>query len=112
MTTFSLKELLDLAEAEGRARYAEGYRAGLAAADEARAAEWAEEQAETLDAEAHAAAVAVVAGLADAPLSRSFASLNIDPVTADSDTLRQAAGFMRYREAERVRAHVAGEVAA
>lgn len=112
MTTFSLKEMLDLAEAEGRARYVEGYRAGLVAADEARAAEWAEEQAETLDAEAHAAAVAVVAGLADVPLSRSFAALNVDPVTADSDTLRQAAAFMRHREAERVRSHITRKGAA
>ena len=112
MTMFTLKQMLDLAEAEGRARYAEGYRAGLEAGEQHQAAEWAELTADALEEQTHAAARAVVAGLIGAPVSRTFASIGVDPVTADAETLRQVASFWRDQETQRVRAHVAGEVAA
>lgn len=112
MTMFTLRQLLDLAEAEGRARYAEGYRAGLEAGEQHQAAEWAELTADALEEQTHAAARAVVAGLVGAPLSRTFASIGVDPVTADAETLRQAAAFWRHAETQRVRSHVAGEVIA
>lgn len=112
MTMYSLKELLDLAEAEGRARYAEGYRAGLEAGEQHQAAEWAELTADALDEQTHAAARAVVAGLIGAPVSRTFASVGVDPVTADTATLRQVASFWRHCETERVRSHITRKDAA
>lgn len=111
MTMFTLRQLLDLAEAEGRARYAEGYRAGLAAGEQHQATEWAEMVADALDEQTHAAARAVVAGLVDAPVSRTFASIGVDPTTADAETLRQAAAFWRHCETQRVRSHVRSHVA-
>ena len=112
MTMFTLRQLLDLAEAEGRARYADGYRAGLEAGEQHQAAEWAELTADALEEQTHAAARAVVAGLVDAPVSRTFASIGVDPVTADAATLRQVAAFWRYQETQRVRAHTTkGEAA-
>lgn len=107
MTMFTLHQLLDLAEAEGRARYAEGYRAGLEAGEQHQAAEWAELTANALDEQTHAAARAVVAGLVGSPVSRAFASIGVDPVTADGEVLRQAAAFWRHCEAQRVRGRLA-----
>ena len=112
MTMFTLRQLLDLAEAEGRARYAEGYRAGLEAGEQHQAAEWAELTADALDEQTHAAARAVVAGLVGSPISRTFASIGVDPVTADAETLRQAAAFWRHAETQRVRSHITRKDAA
>lgn len=112
MTMFTLKQMLDLAEAEGRARYTEGYRAGLEAGEQHQAAEWAELTADALDEQTHAAARAVVAGLVGSPISRTFASIGVDPVTADAETLRQAAAFWRHAETQRVRSHITRKDAA
>lgn len=112
MTMFTLEQLLDLADAEGRTRYAEGYRAGLQAGEQHQAAEWAELTADALDEQTHAAARAAVAGILGSPVSRTFASIGVDPTTADAETLRQAAAFWRHCETQRVRSHVAGEVIA
>lgn len=105
--TFTLEALLDLAQHEARVSYENGYRDGLAAADQHHATEWAEQRADDLDTVTHAQAVASLLGAAEAFYSRNFTALGIDPVTADSDTLRQAAEFLRWQEAERVREYVA-----
>lgn len=107
MTVFTLEQLLDFAEAEGRARYAEGYRAGLEAGEQHQASEWAELTADALDEQTHAAARAVVAGLVGSPVSRAFASIGVDPVTADGEVLRQVAAFWRHCETQRVRGRLA-----
>lgn len=107
MTMFTLRQLLDLAEAEGRVRYAEGYHAGLEAGEQHQAAEWAELTADALEEQTHDAARAVVAGLVGSPVSRTFASIGVDPVTADAETLRQAAAFWRHCETQRVRGRLA-----
>lgn len=107
MTTYTLEDLVLLAGAEGRARYAEGYRAGLEAGEQHQAAEWAELTAVALDEQTHAAARAAVASHVGSPLSHTFARIGVDPVTADAETLRQAAAFWRHCEAQRVRGRLA-----
>lgn len=100
MTMFSLQQVLDLAEAEGRVKYAEGYRAGLAAADEANARRHEEDAAAAVERELHERAVYVTAGLTG-HTDPSWRGL--DPVTATSDELtkaaqdRRAAGVTRFR---------------
>ncbi|MCG7429833.1 hypothetical protein [Dermacoccus nishinomiyaensis] len=97
---FSLKQVLDLAEAEGRVKYAEGFRAGLAAADEANARRHEEDAAAAVERELHERAVYVTAGLSG-NTDPSWRGLN--PVTATSDELtksaqdRRAAGVTRFR---------------
>lgn len=100
MTMFSLQQVLDLAEAEGRVKYAEGYRAGLAAADEANARTHEADAAAAVERELHERAVLVMAGLTG---HTDPSWLGLDPVTATSDELtkaaqdRRAAGIARFR---------------
>lgn len=96
----TLQQLLDIAEAEGRVKYAEGFRAGLAAADEANARTHERDAAAAVERELHERAVYVTAGLT----GRTDPSWRgLDPVTATSDELtkaaqdRRAAGVTRFR---------------
>lgn len=100
MTMFSLEQLLDMAEAEGRVKYAEGFRAGLAAADEANARTHEADAAAAVERELHERAVYITAGLTG---HTDPSWLDLDPVTATSDELNQAAedrrvaGIARFR---------------
>ncbi|WP_074041025.1 hypothetical protein [Dermacoccus nishinomiyaensis] len=100
MTTFSLQQLLDIAEAEGRVKYDEGFRAGLAAAEEANARTHEADAAAAVERELHERAVYVTAGLTG-NTDPSWRGLN--PVTATTDELnqaaedRRAAGVTRFR---------------
>ena len=100
MTMFTLKQVLDIAEAEGRVKYAEGFRAGLAAADEANARKHEDDAAAAVERELHERAVYITAGLTG-HTDPSWRGLN--PVTATTDELakaaedRRAAGVTRFR---------------
>ena len=100
MTMFSLQQVLDMAEAEGRVKYAEGYRAGLAAADEANARTHERDVAAAVERELHERAVYVTAGV---PGHTDPSWRGLDPVTATTDELnqaaqdRRAAGIARFR---------------
>lgn len=102
---FSIAQLLDIAEAEGRVKYEEGFRAGLAAAEEHHAATLEQDAAEAVDAELHARAVAVMAGLSGHQ-ARSWQVLGIDPVTATPEQLADVAAFRREYGIERFRAAI------
>lgn len=100
MTMFTLQQLLDIAEAEGRVKYSEGYLAGLAAAEEASARTYERDVAAAVERELHERAAYVTAGLSG-NTDPSWRGLN--PVTATSDELtkaaedRRAAGVTRFR---------------
>ena len=97
---FSLKQLLDIAEAEGRVKYEEGFRAGLVAADEANARTHEDDAAAAVERELHERAVYITAGLTG---HADPSWLGLDPVTATTDELnqaaedRRAAGIARFR---------------
>ena len=97
---FTLQQLLDLAEAEGRVKYEEGFRAGLAAAEEASARTYERDVAAAVERELHERAVYVTAGLSG---NTDPSWLGLDPITATSDELtkaaedRRAAGVTRFR---------------
>lgn len=101
MTMFSLKQLLDIAEAEGRVKYGEGFRAGLAAADEANARRHEEDAAAAVELELHERAVYITAGLTG---HTDPSWLGLDPVTATTDELTQAAAARRAAGNNRFRA--------
>ena len=100
MTTFSLQQLLDIAEAEGRVKYDEGFRAGLAAAEEANARTHEADAAAAVERELHERAAYITAGLTGIT---DPSWLDLDPVAATSDELtkaaqdRRAAGVTRFR---------------
>lgn len=100
MTAFTLEQVLDLAEAEGRVRYAEGFLAGMAAADEYNARRHKEDAAAAVELELHERAAYVTAGITGIT---DPSWLDLDPVTATTDELtraaanRRAAGNNRFR---------------
>ncbi len=101
MTAFTLEQVLDLAEAEGRVKFAEGFRAGLAAADEANARTHEDDAAAAVERELHERAVYITAGLTG---HADPSWLDLDPVTATSDELTQAAAARRAAGNSRFRA--------
>lgn len=109
MTMFSLKQLLDIAEAEGRVKYEEGFRAGLAAADEANARRHEEDAAAAVELELHERAVYITAELTG-HTDPSWRGL--DPVTATTDELNQAAEDRRAAGIARFRSTLPQEAAA
>lgn len=92
MTAFTLEQVLDLAEAEGRVQYAAGYLAGMAAADEYNASRHKEDAAAAVKRELHERAVYVTAGITGIT---DPSWLDLDPVTATTDELTRAAAARR-----------------
>lgn len=104
--SFTLDEVQTIAQAVGLTKWHEGYLAGMEAAADDYAAQWAEQAADAAEVAAHAAAVDVLHDMAGSPVAESWRRLGIDPVTASPDELRQAAAFLRYSNQQRVRAHL------